>query len=118
MGVKDPRDPTTITETLYVRDRAVVTSGNYERFTVIQGKRYSHIIDPRTGRPVDGPDSVTVIAADAADADAWATALSVTGKSGAEAAGAAGVEFLMYFVTDGELTRFESPGLAGFTKKE
>ncbi len=61
---------------------AVCTSGNYERFIEIDGVRHSHIIDPRTGRPADRLPSVTVLAADAMTADAWATALSVLGPDG------------------------------------
>lgn len=61
---------------------AVCTSGNYERFIEIDGVRHSHIIDPRTGRPADRLPSVTVLAADAKTADAWATALSVLGPDG------------------------------------
>jgi len=67
---------------LKVADRAVATSGNYFRYTKIQGKRYSHIVDPRTGRPVDAVPSVTVIADDCTTADIWATALSVLGPEG------------------------------------
>lgn len=58
-------------------DRAVATSGNQQRFHVIGGKRYSHIIDPRTGRPAEQAPSVTVIAPDGITADAWATVFSV-----------------------------------------
>lgn len=58
---------------------AVCTSGNYRRFVTIQGRRYSHIVDPRTGRPADAWPSVTVVAGDAMTADGWATALSVLG---------------------------------------
>jgi len=61
---------------------AVCTSGNYERYVEIGGVRYSHIIDPRTGHPVDRLPSVTVLAADAVTADAWATALGVLGAEG------------------------------------
>ena len=56
---------------------AICTSGNYERYAAIDGKRYSHIIDPYTGKPIDGVPSVTVVAPTAVQADAWATALSV-----------------------------------------
>ncbi len=63
-------------------DGAVCTSGDYRRFVTIGGRRYSHIVDPRTGLPVEGVPSVTVIAADAVTADAWATALSVDGVHG------------------------------------
>lgn len=58
---------------------AVFTSGNYERYRVDQGIRYSHILDPRTGRPVDRVTSVTVLHANGAVGDAGATALAVAG---------------------------------------
>ncbi len=57
----------------------VFTSGDYERYFVYQGKRYAHILDPRTGEPARGVHSVTVVADDAALADAAATALFVAG---------------------------------------
>ena len=62
----------------------VCTSGNYERFVEIDGKHYSHIINPQTGVSAAGYPSVTVLAPDARTADAWATALSVTGPKGLE----------------------------------
>ena len=58
---------------------ALYTSGNYFRFKEHEGKRYSHIIDPRTGWPVDHIISATVIHKNGALADAAATALSVAG---------------------------------------
>ena len=67
---------------IHLSQGAVCTSGNYERYRVIGGERYSHIVDPRTGRPVDGAPSVTVVAPTAMVADAWATALSVLGRDG------------------------------------
>lgn len=68
--------------TLRLTAGAVATSGDYARFVAIGGRRYSHIVDPHTGWPVDGVPSVTVVAADALTADAWATALSVLGPRG------------------------------------
>jgi len=62
---------------LELSDRAVATSGVQQRFYEIDGKRYSHIIDPRTGWPAEQAPSVTVIAADGLTADAWATVFSV-----------------------------------------
>jgi len=62
-----------------IADGAVVTSGNYERFFLIKGKKYSHIIDPKTGWPSDAVPSVTIVAPSAMDADALATAVSVLG---------------------------------------
>jgi thiamine biosynthesis lipoprotein len=58
---------------------AVVTSGNYEKFVIIDGERYAHIIDPRTGMPSKGILSVTVFAPKAEMADALATAVFVMG---------------------------------------
>jgi len=60
---------------------AVSTSGDYRRFLEIEGRRYSHILDPRTGVPVENATSVTVIARDAVTADIRATALSVLGPT-------------------------------------
>lgn len=68
--------------TLRLSDAAVATSGNYARFVTVEGRRYSHIVDPRTGWPAESAPSVTVVAPDALTADAWATALSVLGPGG------------------------------------
>jgi thiamine biosynthesis lipoprotein len=58
----------------------VTTSGHYRRFSTIEGKRYSHILDPKTGKPVDQTvSSVTVVALDAAMADGFSTAVAVLG---------------------------------------
>jgi len=58
---------------------AIATSGNYRQYVTIDGNRYSHIINPLTGRPAEKIPSVTVIAPLAIDADALATAISVMG---------------------------------------
>ncbi len=120
VGVADPRDETAVAVTLNVSSCAVVTSGNYEQFYEIAGKHYSHIIDPRTGWALEGaktPASVTVVASDAGDADAWATALSVLGRDGADAAAKAGIEFLMFFVEGDDLVPFQSAGMAPYIKE-
>lgn len=66
-------------ERLALEDRSIATSGDYERYCEIGGRRYSHIIDPRTGMPVVGAASVSVIGPDCETADALATAASVLG---------------------------------------
>lgn len=64
---------------IMVNDLAVVTSGNYEKNVEINGKHYSHILDPKTGYPVNEAISVTIVGPDAEIADALATAISVLG---------------------------------------
>ena len=81
IAIRDPRGiPDRILGTLSVSDNAAVfTSGNYERHFTWQGKRYHHILDPRTGYPAAGLSSVTVLSQDATLADAAATALLIAG---------------------------------------
>ena len=64
---------------LAISNMAVATSGNYEKYALIDGKRYSHTIDPKTGYPVSGIKSVTIIAPNAELADALATPVMVMG---------------------------------------
>ncbi len=79
VGIRDPHGPG-LAATLAVQGReAVVTSGSYERWRLIDGVRRAHILDPATGVPAAGLDSVTVIHRNAALADAAATALLVAG---------------------------------------
>lgn len=62
-----------------ISDMAVATSGNYEKYVLIDGVKYSHTIDPRTGMPVTGIKSVTIICANAEMADAMATPVTIMG---------------------------------------
>jgi thiamine biosynthesis lipoprotein len=88
VAVRDPsgrRPPSPLPRPLRSGE-AVATSGSYERFVEIDGRRYSHIIDPRTGHPVDnGLGSVSVIAPSAMMADAYSTTLFVLGKEAGSA---------------------------------
>lgn len=79
--IRNPFDQS-ILLSLRVDSTAICTSGNYARYVEIDGKRFSHIIDPRTGTPADTIPSVTVIAPDAITADTWATSLSILGTRG------------------------------------
>lgn len=63
----------------YSGPAGIATSGNYERYIEIDGELFTHIVDPKTGRPVKNVLSVTVIAENALIADSWATALFVLG---------------------------------------
>jgi FAD:protein FMN transferase len=80
IGVQDPKNAERIVGKLRLADQSVATSGGYERFVMIEGTRYSHILNPRTGFPVDELASVTVVADDATRADALSTACAVLGK--------------------------------------
>ncbi|MCF8461625.1 MAG: FAD:protein FMN transferase [Flavobacteriales bacterium] len=80
IGIADPKDKENIISWLDITDMAVVTSGNYEKFVLIDGKRYGHIINPKTGWPVTGLLSVTIVCSDAELADALATTVFVLGK--------------------------------------
>jgi len=83
IGIRDPRDPGGILESMEVVDGAVATSGDYLRFFTHGGKRYHHILDPRTGAPAEaGLRTVTVLADDVATADAAATVAFVAGAAG------------------------------------
>jgi thiamine biosynthesis lipoprotein len=79
IGIRDPRGGGLLAVTP-IENRAVATSGDYEQPIAIEGRRYSHIFDPRTGWPAAGLTSVTVISKRAADSDALATALFVMGS--------------------------------------
>jgi thiamine biosynthesis lipoprotein len=81
IGISDPSNTGKIAAWFNIEDMAVITSGDYEKFSVIEGRKYSHIIDPRTGWPARGVKSVTVICSNAELADALATALFVMGRS-------------------------------------
>jgi thiamine biosynthesis lipoprotein len=84
IGVRNPFDRDELVGVLRVPSgMAVATSGNYERFVEINGERYTHIIDPRTGWPVKGMASVTVVSPDGTESDALSTALFVAGAKDA-----------------------------------
>ena len=81
MAIRSPFDAIAWAE-IEMRDGAVCSSGDYARFVEIDGRRFGHIIDPRSGWPTEETRAVTVIGPDAATADAWATALSILGVEG------------------------------------
>jgi len=81
IGIRNPRGTGSIANLDIAEDECVFTSGDYERMWLVDGQRYHHIIDPRTGYPARGLISVTVVGKRAARADASATALLVAGPS-------------------------------------
>jgi thiamine biosynthesis lipoprotein len=79
VGIADPTSPGKTGRTVRLRDRALSVSGGYERFFEKDGVTYSHVIDPRTGRPVQGVLSVAVLTGSATDGDALDNVLFVLG---------------------------------------
>lgn len=69
-------------DSVSLKDEALLTSGSYERFFEVEGKRYCHVIDPRCGYPVEGMLSATAIAPTATVSDALSTAFFVLGQEG------------------------------------
>ncbi|HXB35025.1 MAG TPA: FAD:protein FMN transferase [Puia sp.] len=79
IGIVDPNARGQIFSYLNVTNLAVATSGNYEKYILINGKKYSHTINPRTGLPVTGIKSVTILCPNAEFADAIATPVMIMG---------------------------------------
>lgn len=90
IGLEDPTEPEDADQSLAgnasrvllvlkLRNAAIATSGGYRRFVLVEGKRYSHIMNRDTGASAEGMSSVTIISQDAIDADALATTVSVMG---------------------------------------
>lgn len=79
IGIADPEKQSLPFASIELADASVATSGNYEKFVIINGVKYSHTIDPKTGMPVRGIKSATVICPNAELADAMATPIMVMG---------------------------------------
>lgn len=85
VGIRHPLKPQERIGELWLRDRALGTSGSAMQYFRHQGRRYSHILDPRTGWPAEGVLSATVLAPSAALADALSTAFFVLGPDWTQA---------------------------------
>ena len=79
VGIAHPDNASAPFSYMNITDLALATSGNYEKFAVINGKKYSHTINPKTGLPVTGIKSVTIIGPNAEIADAMATPVTIMG---------------------------------------
>ncbi len=81
IGIRDPENKNEILAVLEIRNKAIATSGSYENFYIYNDRKYSHVIDPRSGYTVtNNITSVTIIADDCTTADALATAVFVLGE--------------------------------------
>lgn len=79
VGIADPDSKHHPFSYLNISNQAIATSGNYEKYVIIDGKKYSHTIDPKTGLPVTGIKSVSIISTNAELADAMATPVMIMG---------------------------------------
>jgi len=79
IGIVNPNAANQVFSYMQLVNMAVATSGNYEKYVIIGGKRYSHTINPRTGLPVTGVKSVTILCPNAELADAMATPVMIMG---------------------------------------
>lgn len=81
VGIRDPRRPGRRAGVVYLKDRALSISGDYEQFFEHEGVRYSHILDPRTGWPARGMRTAVVLAEGATETDAYSTAAFILGEA-------------------------------------
>jgi thiamine biosynthesis lipoprotein len=79
IGIANPNVASQIFSVMKITGLSVATSGNYEKYVWIDGNKYSHTIDPKTGMPVTGIKSVTIISQNAEIADAMATPVTIMG---------------------------------------
>lgn len=79
VSIRDPRRDAALAMLDLNQDESISTSGDYERYAVVNGQRIHHLLDPHTGQPVAHTQAVTVLAADATLADAASTALMAAG---------------------------------------
>lgn len=104
VGIRNPLDKEKIVKEITLKDRAIATSGGYENFFVKEGKRYCHIVDPRTGLPIENSIlSVSVISQDPTLTDALSTAVFVLGLEDAKKVldRLSGVEIFVVIKEDG-----------------
>ena len=78
--IRDPKDENKTAAEVYLNNRSLSTSGNYEKFFWAEGKLYSHIMDPRTGYPSEGMLSVSVVTPKTLDSEIWAKPYYILGR--------------------------------------
>jgi thiamine biosynthesis lipoprotein len=119
VGIRDPRGPRDSMFALApIKDHSFSTSGDYERGFVKNGRRYHHILDPRTGYPATASRSVTIRATDAFTADAWSKVMFIDGwKEGMEVIKREKLtDFEVVWVDDRNEVHM-TPGLQGVVQK-
>ncbi|MEP7321844.1 MAG: FAD:protein FMN transferase [Saprospiraceae bacterium] len=81
IGIADPQTRLNVFSEMQLSDMSIATSGDYEKYVIIEGRKYSHTINPRTGYPVHGISSVSIISPNAELCDALTTPVMVMGIS-------------------------------------
>lgn len=81
VGIRDPKNSRRTVAKVYLKDMSLSTSGSYEKFFQVDGRTYSHLMDPRTGYPAQGTVSVSVVAPRTIDSEAWAKPYFVNGRA-------------------------------------
>lgn len=111
VGLRDPRDPSRLLGVVALNEGFVAASGDYERCFVRDGRRYHHILDPRTGQPTQGPHGVTLVSRDLAAINGLGAAIMVAGaRAGRELlAPLPGVDAL---IVEADQRLWLSPGMA------
>ena len=79
--IRHPKDEESIVAEVFLKDESMSTSGNYEKFFRVRKTMYSHIMDPRTGYPAQGMLSVSVIAPQTLDSEAWTKPYYINGRA-------------------------------------
>jgi thiamine biosynthesis lipoprotein len=119
VGIRDPLKPEENIRYIEAADRAISTSGHYMRFYTVRGKKYSHIVDPRTGYPA-GNDvvSVTIIGPDGTATDALTKSAAVLGpeKGLAIISAQPGVDALVMTWDGKKMEHFQTPGFAKYLR--
>ncbi|MFZ5688114.1 MAG: FAD:protein FMN transferase [Bacillota bacterium] len=113
LGVRHPRKPDEMIAVLQISNRAVVTSGDYQRYRTYNGQRFSHLVDPDLGWPAQELTSVTIVAPTGIVADALSTAIFIMGKENGQALIESwpGIEGV---IVDAGMEVWYSKGLEGF----
>ena len=120
IGIQHPRSESNeMIDILDVGNMSVVTSGDYERYFMQDGRRYHHILDPISGYPSENAISVTVIAETALLADAYSTALFLLEpKDAIELAEQNNVEAIIYFIITDEIEKLETQGMRNYYERQ
>lgn len=111
IGIRDPRAPQQLLGVVEATHGFVVSSGDYERSFVMDGKRYHHVLDPRTGYPAQGPHGVTLVADRLELVNGYGTAIMVLGAAAGKKL-IADTPWLEGLIVDQDGSLWVSPGLA------